>query len=691
MPDAITYDIDPQTLVASPGSAVRFSFESRFVPMNFRTAGGVVLESGWARAMIALRDAARAAGAAGPNAGPLPTMPDGELGLLWLERTRIEPAGFRVGERLYSMSLAPGEEVVLEQNAFSERQTSYEDETESSIEQQQEYSSTLTSEIGNSLANMMSENQTRGWSIGGRVSGEIKGVTLSVEGGYQDTVSNADQTTRQTSARNAQTSVSKVAATLRSQHKITFKVSSTDRFSTDSKRTVRNPNQYTPIDLVYFKIMQALSLSRERHGVRLCWAPAVRSPGDIKANIIDSALAQFEREALARRVLPAEPERPLPPNLPPPPTLQVPETELTKWGFFLVHDMSADYTITVPIPAGFVWDGDVAALQASLFVTTLRWGNRAPAAIDLFGAPQVAADGLKVTWHAGVNGGELDSRLFITFAVRTINDVNVVDPAYQKALADWQIAHDAWSARVAELTNAAHDEAQAAFSAWLTTFDANFDPVQVLMQTFIRQGFPPDSTDEFNEVEFWSNVFDFENAVVRTYPGWWTNDPPRDPTRQPDDVINASWARLFLPIRIGKEADALRWLYARGEGQDTPEIEIAIGDMAGQLRDYRTANFGGPGEVSLGAPDANGCPAITRPFVCLGHWDDLLPTDGTHLEVIQAVTTAMDAVSRQTVDDAHAWTAARTGLLDAQRQATAAAGARADVAVTLDVGLPSTP
>jgi hypothetical protein len=45
-----------------------------------------------------------------------------EVGLLFLDRTRLRPAGFVVGEHLHTLGLAPAEEVVLEQRSFYQRE-----------------------------------------------------------------------------------------------------------------------------------------------------------------------------------------------------------------------------------------------------------------------------------------------------------------------------------------------------------------------------------------------------------------------------------------------------------------------------------------------------------------------------------------------------------------------------------------
>ena len=50
-----------------------------------------------------------------------------EVGYFFLDRTRIRPKGFALGEHIYTLSLAPGEEVVIEQKTFSKKEATYEE------------------------------------------------------------------------------------------------------------------------------------------------------------------------------------------------------------------------------------------------------------------------------------------------------------------------------------------------------------------------------------------------------------------------------------------------------------------------------------------------------------------------------------------------------------------------------------
>lgn len=92
-----------------------------------------------------------------------------DFGVILLERTRFTPSKFTLGEHLYSLSLAPGEEVTLEQKTYSERAVTYEDATDTDEEINTELNSSYTTEISEALNRVMSDTKNRGFNVGGTV------------------------------------------------------------------------------------------------------------------------------------------------------------------------------------------------------------------------------------------------------------------------------------------------------------------------------------------------------------------------------------------------------------------------------------------------------------------------------------------------------------------------------------------
>jgi hypothetical protein len=245
--------------------------------------------NGIARDAVTPGDAVAAAG--GPSSPPATTtttsnpiedlllLLQSQVGYLFLDRTRISPSGFAIGEHLYTLSLAPGEEVVLEQKTFSKREVTFEEQTEEETQKDLELSSTLSTELQEGAEFQRSRTNSAGFTVGGTVGGDIKGVEVSANLGFSTNVTEASNETRKRSIKENTTSTQRVAARYRAAHKVSFSVAAQTGFEASSRRVVRNPNRFTPINLHYFKVMQVLELTQQRYGVRLCWAPSVKDPG----------------------------------------------------------------------------------------------------------------------------------------------------------------------------------------------------------------------------------------------------------------------------------------------------------------------------------------------------------------------------------------------------------------------------
>jgi hypothetical protein len=564
-----------------------------------------------------------------------------EIGYLFLDRTRIRPTGFAVGEHVYSLSLAPGEELVLEQKTFSKRQTTFEQQDESEQQYDLEMTSTLSTELQEGLEWQNSRNTSSGFQAGGSVGGNIKGVDVGVNLAYSENVADASSRTRTRSVKDSNTSSSRVASRYRTQHKITFQLSTEERFESTSKRVVKNPNRFTPISLHYFKILQTLQLTQERFGARLCWAPAIKDPGfDLFQRIRDG------RAAILRRVeevpVPARPVEPVKPDLPAA-WNESGEVEANDWG--LTCDMSADYDIEIPTPVdGYVWDGDRDRVRHSVVVRAegvkRGWGWH------VVGEPWSEGDRVKIKVHVGVDwkvfGG--CGRIYIRAGANFLPGPTVDDPEYREAYKVWQQEMKTWSAKVAELREGAMRDLRTEADEWEKATLRAVNPIAEMMNRIVQHHFQTESRDEAWEIDFWQQVFDWEAAGYALYPSWWNlQSGVRDPRREPTHFFNASWAKMYIPVRVGFERQALRWIF--GKTVDTPqapETEAAFDRVEADLRQYRLDTFGHPDEAPAPGPDGT----VQARVLSLGTWTEKLPTDGTHIEVVQSMSTAADPFSR---------------------------------------------
>src|SRR5262249_16753019 len=191
-------------------------------------------------------------------------------------------------------------------------------------------------------------------------------------------------------------------------------------------------------------------------------------------------------------------------------------------------------------------------------------------------------------------------------------------------------------------------DARAAAEEWERTMVRNLNPVVEMLNQLIKRSFPPNVRDEGWEIDLWQQVFDWQRASYIAYPGWWADAPLRDPTRYPADFVNASWAHLYLPIRVGMERLALRWIHGHSTNPLDSKIEARFDVIEADLKKYRETHFGDPTEAM--EPTADG--VFAEKFDTIASWHDVMPTDGTHIEVVQAYSNAADDVTLQQSQDA---------------------------------------
>jgi hypothetical protein len=584
-----------------------------------------------------------------------------EIGFLFLDRTRIRPAGFAVGEHLMSLSLAPGEEVTIEQRVFSKREASYEELTDTEETLDLEMSSTLTGELTEGLDREQSRTTRETTAMGTRLSGQIYGVNVELGPSNADSVDEGNRETLRRSVKNSRVASSKVASRHRSQHKITFRVSTEARFESTSRRVFRNPNPYTPIDLFYFKILQRLQLTQERYGLRLCWSPAVEDPA-----------RNFEKrlEAVKKRIFDRAKQGPIGPApvKPPPPPESKPETKevtVTKDASDKIDKVNGsqryDHVVVINAPQGFTWDGGVDFINGRYsfsFSGTRPHNNNYVKTVEAFGSS------VKVTVHIGienwvwVENGQWKSEIGVngnpTFSVTARFESQSVpqNPDYQKALSEWEKAFAEWQAKV-NAAKAAEQKAEEEWQAYRQEALSKINPIHETMIALIVWMFPSPYRDDIWEIDLWERIFDWDNAGVRFYPSWWVNKEPRDPKAGTTDFLNASWARLFLPIRPGAEEMALRWIIGVTQTGSLPTpTEQFIKELIKSVREFREKHFGDPGEVAIERAAIGDCPVSPDKYICMAKWEEMLPTDGTHLEVLQATTSATDDDSLARLADA---------------------------------------
>jgi len=279
--------------------------------------------------------------------------------------------------------------------------------------------------------------------------------------------------------------------------------------------------------------------------------------------------------------------------------------------------------------------------------------------------------------------------IFMQAVARFIGDPEKQSEDYRHAYEAWQVELAKWQAeverRLSEPRKAAEEEADQREAALLASLDPASELIDRVVQTF-----PEVQTDEPWELEFWGQIFDWDRAGYYLYPGWWARNAARDWTKSPSDFLNSSWAKLYIPVRPGFERVALRWMIAKVLGGSLdPELEQALVRIDGEFRQFRTASFGDPLETKIGTGDA-----LEEKFLTLGRWTEMLPTDGTHLEVIQGITSAIDAYALEEIEATRAQRAMEASNeeqdIELKKRVLSQIGAKGQLNVNVDISTEET-
>ena len=393
--------------------------------------------------------------AAGVTVNTLPQLQSqfgSTVGLLFLDRTRIVPQSSVLGEELMSLSLAPGETVVLEQQTFSKKTVSFEQQDETDQQVDLQYDATLTTALEEGLTNQQENSNKTTAGISGVIGGKFGPVSITASPNFSNTVSSADSTTQQQSVKNTTTASQQVSSTYRVQHKTVMRISTEQTFQNTSQRTITNPNRFTPIDLRYFKVYQRLQLSLERYGVRLAWGPTVQNPGQVTLAGAQQAYNQVIEAAVTSAGLPAQPTAPAPP-----PTLAsqsvsaTPQTVQAGNTFGVSNGYRNNLSFTIDAPSGYQWDGSAPTIWWK-DTTSNSFSLPGGGGCSLNSATLDASGNLLVSVHGGWN---TDDPVQVGVSANFVQIPTSANATYQQAYGQYQQALSAWQTQASSIQAAA--------------------------------------------------------------------------------------------------------------------------------------------------------------------------------------------------------------------------------------------
>ena len=230
----------------------------------------------------------------------------GDVGVLFSDRLRFRPAGLVVGEPLYTLALAPGEEVQVRQTVETKLHAVLEQIDDREQESNLTRSSTWSTDISEALtdtSNFQSGMQlTEGLTASPGAASEVPiggnmGLSTSVSEAYTSTEQRTVRTNRQLTAQ--------ATAKMRQQHKTRMEITTEQSTGLVTTRTVRNANLQRPVTFIFSKVYRREQALLERYGARLCLRWVIDDPArtlrqrfldhlnrldpDVKANYVDVA------------------------------------------------------------------------------------------------------------------------------------------------------------------------------------------------------------------------------------------------------------------------------------------------------------------------------------------------------------------------------------------------------------------
>lgn len=202
----------------------------------------------------------------------------GRVGILFADRIRFQSAGLVVGEPIYTLALAPGEEVELRQVVETKRKSQLEDV----VDREQEVSLNLTSSWTNEITEGLQQQSSVQSAVQIGINGDAKLPIPELPLGFGINASNnfsaADSLTKQQSVTNSFERTSEAASKMRAQHKIRMEVTNETSSSLSTTRKLRNANQQRSQIHVFSKVYRKERVTLERTDAQLCLRLVVNDP-----------------------------------------------------------------------------------------------------------------------------------------------------------------------------------------------------------------------------------------------------------------------------------------------------------------------------------------------------------------------------------------------------------------------------
>ncbi len=599
----------------------------------------------------------------------------GRVGLLFNDRLRFQPSGLVLGEPVYTISLAPREEVELRQVVETKSRAVMED----IVDRHQDISLNLTSSWTNEITEGIKSEQNIQETIKLEPKANVKLPIEKVSVGFgvdaSHSVSVGDKRSRENARKNAVQRTSAAASRMRSQHKLRIEITTETGASEATTRKIQNVNFQRSVNHIFSKVHRKERVTLERYGVQLCLRFWVNDPALRARTIFLDNLAKFD------------PDTPGSHEQEPTATTTSKSFTFSRSATTIFNDIDRVYVLSQEIhmrsladadevPAGHVLGG----VEIEVVEFTVRQEEHALAGTILlyegvdtkFGNSSFLAEGGKLRWSTEPSLGSSTPKgtLEIGFSLRwekfliisewrrTMESVTV------KITATWLPLQDDVVAYTTARAQRRSERLQALTAERISQIRDNAIkdyPGQVLAMAVAN------NLDSGEDLVHSRRIFDFENAIIESAPYWSSSSGLANHLSLESRLMNlpialavgsiitgeltSPQAIVYIPVFPDREGEALDLL----PGVSVHERDRVVDDIT----NYRNANFIAdpttlPSHEEVLSPkpvlgtsieqDAWGT-EWEKPqerFEVLAHWSLLTPTDGVHIETVLSDTVASD-------------------------------------------------
>lgn len=450
------------------------------------------------------------------------------FGFLFSDQTRIKPNGLSVGEHVYTLSLAPQETVTLVQKSYTKSsfkntvtdQMSLDTETESSSSNSTDLNTRVQEEIHRSET--LSVGANANVQFGSGSTGPSGGGGGSVNKNWSDASSEVEDVT----TTRASSIVRKAAQKARAEHKTEFSIENTSYSSSSTKKVVKNMNVGHTLMLNYFKVFQNFKVQVLRCDMQLCWSIFIKDPGKSVRKSNQSVEDEFADYLDFNKITI--------PGFENPPSEKV--VVSNKVMLRAVGWINEDADSSLVVPPGYELVSYSGISSSGRIEAPWDKNRRQP--------PQGSTGTVIIPWHIHLDQGQGDYVEFYTEAT--------VRPLSQTLMAWYQ---QLYAAKEAELERR-KVEVQSKYKS--SSFQSyKYDEKTELMRRVLEDNdIKYTNIDDGAEVSEWHRIFDWNAMSYQLFPPWWNRETVGIQSYL-TDFLNASWARVFVPINKGKEKDAL--------------------------------------------------------------------------------------------------------------------------------------